>query len=438
MTPQPKPLGYHAEQHQLANGLRVVVSEDHAFPSATVHLHYGAGSRHEAPGRTGLAHLFEHLMYEGTPNVRPGEHAALMNNCGAAFNAVTGTDSTMYFQHMPAGAADLALWLEADRMASLPDGLTQELLDAQRAVITQEKHQRYSVPFGSTEPRLLALLFPPGHPCRQPVIGSLEDLAAASLSDVTGFFRDFYTPGNAVLAVAGDVTPDRVFAAAEQYFGPVPAGHAPPSIPASILEPPAALPREDAAEPVPFAMTTLGFRLPPNSVTDPEIFACDMALRIIAGGTPSRAHQQLVRGLQAAQGTAAQTDPRDGSNSIGIITVPAMPGAPDGLIEKTLATELAALAADGPDDNELACARAAAEREMLADLAGSPGRAAALAHFTCSFGDPGLVNTLPARIAAITPDQVRAAAARWLRPESAAIVTTRPAGMTAADPQETR
>jgi zinc protease len=420
-------LSYPVAQHQLDNGLRVVVSEDHTTPTATVHVHYDVGSRHEAPGRTGLAHLFEHRMYGGSRDVAPGEHAALMHACGAVFNGATAADLTMYYQHLPSGAMELAMWLEANRMATLADGLAQEPLDAQRGVITQEKHQRYSVPFGSIEQRLLALVYPSGHPYHHQVIGSMEDLHAATLDDVTGWFRTWYAPGNAVLAVTGDVTLGQVLDAAERYFGPVPAGPPPPHVPARVLEPAAGMARDDAAEPVPFGMTALGFRLPPNSVTDPEIFACDQALRILAGGPASRAHQVLVREMQAAQQVIAQTDPRTGGNSLGMIMVPAMPGVPAELTEKVLMAELAALAADGPGEEELACARAAAEREMLAHLSSSTGRAAALAHFTAAFGDPALINTLPDRITAITPDQVREAAAAWLRPESAAIVTTRPA-----------
>jgi zinc protease len=420
-------LSYPVAQHQLGNRLRVVVSEDPAAPSATVHLQYDVGSRHEAPGRTGLAHLFEHQMFEGSRNVRPGEHAALMHACGAVFNAATATDMTVYYQHLPAGAVELAMWLEADRMATLADGLTQERLDNQRAVIAQEKHQRYDVPFGSIEPRMLKLVYPSGHPYHHLVIGSVPDLNAATLDDVTGFFRTFYAPGNAVLAVTGDVIAEQVFDAAERYFGPVPAGPKPPHVPARVLEPASGQARDDAAEAVPFAVTALGWRLPPNSVTDPAIFACDMALRILAGGTASRGHQVLVRELQAAQGLSAFTDPRAGGNSLGMITVPAMPGVPAGLIEKALGAELDALADAGPGEDELACARAAAEREVLALFSSSEGRAAALAHFATEFGDPGLINSLPDRITAITAAQVRQAAATWLRPESAAVVTTRPA-----------
>jgi predicted Zn-dependent peptidase len=417
----------------LGNGLRVLVSEDHASPSVTVHMHYDVGSRDEAPGRTGLAHWFEHLMYSGSRNVGHGEHAALMNACGANYNAATAADLTVYFQHVPAGALELALWLEADRMATLADGLTQERLDAELGVITQEWHQRYGPPFGNIDPRLTRLVYPSGHPYHHTALGSLDDLHAATLDDVTGFFQTWYTPGNAVLAVTGDVTARQVLDAAERYFGPVPAGPPPPHVPVPVLEAASGQARDDAFGTVPIEVTALGFRLPPNSVTDSEIFAADLALRVLAGGAPSRAHQALVRQAQYAQMVSAQTEPRAG-NSRGIIIVQAMPGVPDGLIEKAMFAELEALAADGPGDDELAWARAAAERQMLATLSGSVGRATALAGFAVAFGDPALVNTLPSRITAVTPDQVRDAAARWLSPDSAAVVTTRPAPAAASGP----
>jgi zinc protease len=421
-------LTYPVARHQLGNGLRVVASEDHTAPAVTVHVHYDVGSRHEAPGRTGLAHLSEHLMFEGSARVAPGEHARLMQSCGAVFNGGTATDLTVYFEHLPAGALDLALWLEADRMATHGDGLTQQLLDAQRAVITQEKHQRCdNVPYGNIGERLLNLVYPSGHPYHHPVIGSMADLDDATLDEVAQFFRTWYLPGNAVLAVTGDITPEQVFTLAEEHFGAIPAGAEPPDVPAWVLDPAAGQSRDDSAAAVPVPMIALGFRLPPDSATDPEILACDLALRVTAGGTASRAHERLVRELQAAQQVQALTDPRIGGNSLGTITVPAMPGADARAIEKELAGLLDALAASGPREEELACAQAAAHRELLATVSGSHGRAFNLAMFTAAFGDPELINTAPDRIAAITPGQVRQAAARWLRPDCAAIVTTRPA-----------
>jgi zinc protease len=428
---------YPVTEHVLGNGLRVVVSEDHAVPTVTVHLHYRVGSRQDPRGLTGLAHFFEHQMFEGSRNVRPGEHASLCQSVGAVLNGGATADLTMYFEHVPAGALDLALWLEADRMATLAEGLDQARLDAQRGVITQEWHQVLGVPYGDIPLRVSELVYPAGHPYRHLPIGSLEDLRAATLDDVAGFFRTWYTPGNAVLAITGDVTPGQALAAAERYFGPVPAGREAPDVPALALEPLAGAPRDDAAVQVPFAVAALGWRLPPNSVTDPAILACDLALQVLAGGEASRAHQALVREMGAAQQVSALTDPRIAGNSLGMVTAVGMPGADPGTLEKALLAELDGLAASGPGEEELACAKAAAWRRALAGLSSgpgslsplaySPGRAAQLAYFTAAFGDPRLALTYPGRVAAVTAAQVRQAAAEWLRPGSAAIVTTRPA-----------
>jgi zinc protease len=435
-------LGYPVAQHRLDNGLRVVASEDHVSPAVTVHLQYDVGSRHEEPGRTGLAHLAEHLMFEGSRNVRPGEHAELMRACGAVYNGATDADLTVYFEHLPAGALELAFWLEADRMATVVEGLDQELLDAQRGVITQERHQRYdNVPYGNIEERLLALVYPAGHPYQHPVIGSLADLQTATVAEVAQFFRTWYAPGNAVLAVTGDIEPEQVFDAAQTYFGPIPGGPRRPPVPARVLGPAVARCRDDAVETVPGAMTALGFRLPPDSVTDPGMVACDLALRILADGKASRAHQVLVRELKAARQVQAHTDSRVGGNSLGVITVSAMPADADAdadadaasaaasadVIEEVLTAELGALATSEPGELELACALAAAERELLATVSRSQGRAFYLAYFTAAFGDPDLINTAADRLRAITPAQVREAAAEWLIPDRAAIVTTSPA-----------
>jgi zinc protease len=421
-------LTYPIARHQLGNGLRVVVSEDHTVPAASIAVCYDVGSRHETPGRTGLAHLFEHLMFEGSRNVRAGEHMRLMQEHGGISNGGAGPDSTVYFERLPSGAVDLALWLEADRMATLADGLDTELLDIQRGVITQEIHQRVdSVPFGDIHHRLIAGVYPAGHPYHHPVTGSLADLAAATLDDVRGFFRAWYTPSNAVLAVTGDITAEALFAAAERYFGPVPAGPQPAQAPAQTLGASTWPSRDQTSGPVPFASVALGFRLPPNSVTDPEIFACDLALRILADGTASRAHQVLARDMQAAHQVAAYTDPRNGGNSMGVMTAAAMPGADPAVIEKTLLAELDALAAREPDPAELARARAAIERDLLETLSSSLGRVMNLAAFTTAFDAPDAINTYLDRLDGITPARVSQAAARWLRPDCAATVITCPA-----------
>jgi zinc protease len=422
-------LNYPIACRRLGNGLRVVVSEDHTVPAATVVVHYEVGSRHEMPGRTGLAHLFEHMMFEGSAQVGPGEHGRLIQAHGGVFNGAAGADWTEYYQRVPSGAVELAMWLEADRMATLTDRLDAGRLEVQRGVITQEKHQRIDmVPFGDIHSRLLAAVYPAGHPYHHPVIGSLADLEAASLEDIRGFFHAWYTPANAVLAVTGDVTADAVFTAAERYFGPVPAGPPPQQPPARMTGPMVWPSRDETGEAVPFALVAMGFRLPGNSVTDPEIMACDLGLRIVAGGTASRACQVLAHDLQAAQETSCYTDPRTGGNSLGVVTALAMPGADPDQIEKVLAAELDTLAAAEPDEEELRRAQAAAMRQLLEVVSAGIGRASTLAYFTAAFDTPEAINSYPGRLAAITPAQVQAAAARWLRPEYAATVLTRPAG----------
>jgi zinc protease len=353
---------------------------------------------------------------------------------GAVLNGITSPDATIYFEHLPAGALELALWLEADRMATLAEGLTQERLNAQRAIISQERHQRVDcAPFGRVPGLLSGLVFPPDHPYGHTPMGSPEDLDGATLEDVRGFFATFYVPGNAVLAVTGDVTPEHVFEAAERYFGPVPPAARPPGRPVPVLGPLAGPTRHDAAERVPGAMTALGFRLPANSVTDAGITACDLALRILAGGSSSRAHRRLVRAEQTAQHVGMQTDPRSG-NSLGVVTVQAMPGVPAGQIEESLAQELDLLAASGPSNSELARARAAAERDVLGAVSSCPGRALTLAQFAAEFDDPGLVNTVADQIRAASPDVVQQAAGRWLSPACAATVSCHPAPAAAGLP----
>ena len=230
MTSAPAALRYPIEQHRLDNGLRVIASPDHVAPSVAVNLWYGVGSRHEEPGRTGFAHLFEHVMFQGSAQVPSGQHMALMQAAGASVNATTWFDRTNYFETLPTGGLDLALWLEADRLGSLLDALTQENLDNQREVVKEEKRQRYdNVPYGDVMERLIALTFPTDHPYGHTTIGSMADLDAATLADVGAFFRRHYLPNNAVLTIAGDIEPEDAFTRAQTYFGTLPAGPLPPA-----------------------------------------------------------------------------------------------------------------------------------------------------------------------------------------------------------------
>src|SRR6188508_1875466 len=209
---------------RLDNGLRVIVAEDHLAPVVAVNLWYDVGSKHEVPGKTGFAHLFEHVMFQGSRHVAKAEHIALVQAAGGTMNGSTWLDRTNYFETLPAHQLDLALWLEADRMATLLDALSQENLDNQREVVKNEKRWSYdNRPYGSWNEKLLAALFPPSHPYHHPTIGSMEDLDAASIEDVSAFFRTHYAPNNAVLTIVGDVDPDQARAWVTRYFSGIPA-----------------------------------------------------------------------------------------------------------------------------------------------------------------------------------------------------------------------
>src|SRR3990172_8391272 len=209
-------------QRTLANGLRVIVAPDHLAPVVAVNLWYVVGSRHETAGRTGFAHLFEHFMFQGSRHVSKTEHFNLIQSAGGVNNATTYFDRTNYFETLPSHQLELALWLEADRMATLLDALDQENLDNQRDVVKNEKRQSYdNRPYGTFYEKLMAAVFPPGHPYHHTPIGSMEDLDAASLDDVRSFFQTWYVPNNAVLTVAGDVDEQPVIEMVERYFGPI-------------------------------------------------------------------------------------------------------------------------------------------------------------------------------------------------------------------------
>src|SRR5699024_1460929 len=213
------PLDYPIATRTLDNGLRVVVSPDHTVPTVTLNLWVGVGSRHERAGRTGLAHLFEHLMFQGSANVAEGEHFSLLMEQGGTLNATTWFDRTNYFQTVPTGALELALWLEADRQGRLLDAVTQANLDNQRDVVKEEKRQRYdNQPYGTAIADLGSLVYPQGHPYHHPTIGSMADLEAATLSDVHDFYRQHYAPGNTVLTLVGDISTDDGFAAVARHF----------------------------------------------------------------------------------------------------------------------------------------------------------------------------------------------------------------------------
>jgi len=417
----PVPAAAPLLQERLDNGLRVVVREDHTAPAVAVNLWYGVGSRHELPGRTGLAHLFEHLMFQGSAHVHSGEHFGLLEPLGASLNATTSFDRTNYFETVPTGALDLALWLEADRMGGLLAALDQPNLDNQRDVVKNERRQTHdNRPYGTAWERLFALTFPPDNAYHHLPIGSMADLDAASLDDVRAFFTEHYSPVNAVLTMVGDVTAAAAVAAAARWFGGIDGGSVPRAPVAPTLSPLTEARLEVVAEDVPAAASYQMWRLPPDPAA--AVDAAAVALRVLGDGPSSRLQVRLVRREERAASVGAGVERLVGGSSTGLVIVRARPGESVELMEDAVVEELERLAADGPTDRELAQARAGVEREYLEETASLAGQANELSHHACLFGDAALADGVVDRLAAVTAEQVTELTRTWLRADARATV----------------
>lgn len=420
------PLALPVASRTLANGLRVVVSEDHAVPSVSINLWVDVGSRHEEPGRTGLAHLFEHLMFQGSELVSEGEHMAALMARGGRANATTSFDRTAYVQSVPSNVLELALWMEADRQGHLLPALTQDNLDNQRDVVVEEKRQRYdTVPYGTAFARVGELVFPEGHPYRHPTIGSMEDLAAATLEDAHAFYRAHYGPRTSVLTLVGDVAEQEAFQLAHRYFGHLEDATVPRPPPGRPLPPLPSAVREVvvAGAEIPSERLYLAARLP--AVTDPDFVACALALDALASLTISRVHERLLREAELVSGASASAlGLRDGT-SLGLLVVDVTEGVDPRVVEQRLADILQEFATTGPRAVELEASRADTERAWLEALAGYDERADLLSRATLLFDDPDQVNRYVDQVLSVTAEQVRQAAARHLVPEVMATLVYR-------------
>ena len=412
---------------RLANGLRLIVAEDHLAPVVAINVWYDVGSKHEQPGKTGFAHLFEHVMFQGSRHVAKAEHIALVQAAGGTMNGTTWLDRTNYFETLPSHQLDLGLWLEADRMATLLDALSQENLDNQREVVKNEKRWSYdNRPYGSWQEKLQAHLFPPEHPYHHSTIGSMEDLDAASLEDVAAFFRTYYAPNNAVLSVVGDVSTAEVRASVERYFGAIPAN---PSIPPlGDLSLPPTLGgeiREIVDDQVPLPRIYFGFRAPVFG--DPRLDALDVAGQILAGGKGSRLHRRLVRDERIAQDVALFTLGFVGGASICVGWATVRPGVSVDRVEAAFHEELERLALEPVSADELARAFALIEADELSALQRVEERADRLSMYATLFDDPGLINSMLPRYLAVTPEAILEVAAATFRPDNRLVMTYLPA-----------
>jgi zinc protease len=421
MTGYPWPIA----STRLDNGLRVVVSEDRTAPVLCVNLWYDVGSRHEPPGQTGFAHLFEHLMFEGSVHVAKTEHMRLVQGNGGSLNATTNPDRTNYFETMPSEHLELALWLEADRMGGLVPALTQKTLDNQREVVKNERRQRYeNVPYGDAWLRLLPLLYPEGHPYHHATIGSMEDLNAASLETFQAFHRQYYAPNNAVLTVVGDASPDEVYALAEKYFGALePVANIPPA-PSGHLAGPATEPvRETVIGAVPAPRIYLSHRTERFGTAAYDTVTVLAA--VLGAGRGSRLYQRLADGARIAQPDYVGAYGIDLAHAAAplIATASAKDGVDAGTLEAGMVEVVDSLTTEPVTDAELGRAKALLTTSWWRQLSTVYGRADTLGRYATQFGDPvSAAYRLPAW-QAVTGDDIAAVAQTVLTPSSRVTLT---------------
>ena len=397
-----------ATQDTLPNGLRVVLAEDHATPVVCVNLWYHVGSANEREGRTGFAHLFEHMLFQGSAQVAANEHFELVQRAGGTLNGSTWLDRTNYFETLPSHQLELALWLEADRMARLLPAMTQEKLDTQRDVVKNER--RWSVdnqPYGTWWERLPALCFPPTHPFHHSLIGSMEHLTAASLDDVAGFFRTYYTPDNAVLTICGDFDPAEARAMVARHFGEIPRGAGKPPLPDVSLPPTFGEWRRDVAEDAVVASRLfLAFRIPPAGSTD--WYTASLLGAVLGTGEGSRLPKALVREQHLASDATAFTFDLSKGSDLLVCDVTARPGVEPARLEAAVVAEVDGLIRDGVTAAERERALALLETAWVSGLQSVGARADKLSQFATYQGDPSLVNEEPARHAAVTTEAMTA------------------------------
>ena len=424
-------LSIPAGRHRLDNGLRVVLSPDRTVPVVAVNLWYFVGSRNERAGKTGFAHLFEHMMFQGSEHVPKNGHFELIERVGGTLNGSTWFDRTNYYETVPSNDLELALWLESDRMGWLLPAMHQEKLDNQRDVVKNEKLQRYdNQPYGDWSERLQGMMYPKGHPYRHTVIGSMEDLDAASLEDVEAFFRTYYVPNNAVLTVAGDFDSAGTLALIERYFADIPAGAPPPPLPGDPTVPPTLgeTVREHVVSDVPLPRLIMAFRVPPYSSDD---FAVAEVSRALLGmGRASRLYRRLVRERRIASSVASYVYPLLSGASMMLVWATGSPGGDLTALEAATSEEVEAPA--GAEQPEAERAIALAETDLVHTLERAAGRADLLSMFELYFDDPDRLNRELDRLRDVTVDQIRAFAAERLGADNRAVLTYEPRGGTGA------
>jgi zinc protease len=413
-------------QATLKNGLRVQLAEDHTAPVIAVNVAYDVGSRNERKGLTGFAHLFEHMMFKGSQNVGNGEHFYQVFTNGGNMNGTTSADITLYFEALPANQLELALFLEADRMRSLE--ITQANLDNQRQAVQEERRLRVdNQPYGPADERFNELFYE-NFAYQHSTIGSMADLNAASLADVSQFFKTYYAPNNAVLSVVGDFDPKQAMALIRRYFEGIPRQPNPPRV--DLAEPQQKAERRetmtDALAKLP--QVQIAYKAGPGNT--PDVYALQVLSSVLQGGDSSRLYQSLNKEKELVVGLGGAVDERIGPSGF-YIGATVRNGKKVEDVEAAIYAEIERLQKEPIADWELEKAKNSARAGYLQSIRSAQNRATLLGSFTVKFGDPGLINSRVDKIAAVTREDVQRVAKQYLQPTNRTVVIAMPAAAAA-------
>ena len=421
------------QQFNLDNGLRVILCEDHAVPVVSVALYYDVGSRNEKFGRTGFAHLFEHMMFQGSENVPKAAHFQYIFNAGGTMNGTTSTERTNYYETLPASHLPLALWLESDRMRSLK--VTQENLDNQRNAVQEEKRLRYdNQPYVNAFLRINELIFQ--NPANaHSTIGSMEDLDAATIDDVQQFFRIYYAPNNAVLSIVGDFDSLEAMTLVRRYFDDIPSQPKPPSV--DVTEPESVARTQEVFDDklAPAPAFVLGWKIPARRT--PDFYALSVAADLIFEGESSRLYQKLVKGEESVVSIQGGIDERRGPSALYIFALP-KPGEEPAAIRNEIFEEIRSLATAGPSAEEMEKLRNSLSNDMVRGRQSTMYRAQRIAEYALYDSDPTLFDSELEHYLAVTPEQIKNAVGKYLDVENRVVLDIIPprlaeAGIPAAE-----
>jgi zinc protease len=421
------------KEFRLSNGLRVILAEDHSAPTYSICVTYNVGSRNERPGRTGFAHLFEHMLFQGSENVGKGEHFILVQTNGGSANGTTNADRTNYFETLPANQLELGIFLEADRMRAL--SITQANLDNQRQTVQEERRQTFdNRPYGRTYEAVIEAAYD-NFAYQHSVIGSMEDLNAATVQDVVDFFRIYYAPNNAVLSLVGDFQMDVASGLIKKYFDRIPAQAAPPVPDVAEAEQKSERRKliEDAFAQAP--RLDIVYKIPTGNT--PDWYALSVLGQVLSGGVSSRLYQKLIKDKEVALSASAGPDERRGP-SLFWFSIMARPGTDLAALEKLVHEEIERLQNEEIADWELSKVQMQLRRRRAQQRYSTRARANAFGHYAVYYNDPELINSVQHKYNQVTKADLQRVARTYLKETRRTVVTTLPKSSAAQPAMDTR